>query len=334
MYVCEFFSTMIFVTGATGLLGSHLIQTLLNDQQHVTALYRSAIPHFKNSDKVQWIQGDILDMPLLEAVLKNVQQVYHCAAIVSFNPKRAGELYKTNVEGTSNIVNACLNAGVKKLLYVSSVAALGRLNRDAEMDETAHWSETGNYSVYGKTKYLAELEVWRGTGEGLQTVIVNPSIILGAGNWNEGSSQIFKTAFEEFPWYTDGVTGFVDVLDVVKAMTMLMNSHINAERFILNAENVRYKYLFDLIADSFKKKKPYRKVSPFLAGLIWRADAIRSLCTGSHPLVTKETAASAQAKVFFNNQKFLRTFPDFRYKSLQESISRISKEFNFKLLIK
>ena len=325
-YVCAIFiHHMILVTGATGLLGSHLLQALLQQQQPVKALYRSHIPQFKNSEKVEWVQGDILDVELLADTLQNVQQVYHCAAMVSFQPKQREELYKTNVEGTANVVNACLETGVQKMLHVSSVAALGKPENTA-IDETSQWFAE-NSSEYGKSKHLAEMEVWRGIGEGLEAVIVNPSIILGAGDWNKGSSKIFQTVYNEFPWYTDGVTGFIDVLDVANAMILLMNSTISAERFILNAENVRYKELFDWIANGFGKNKPHRKVTPLLASLIWRAEAVRSLFKASQPLLTKETAAAAQTKVFYSNTKLLRALSHFQYRPLQQSVLRICYEY-------
>ena len=196
---------MVFVTGATGLVGSHLVQALVQQGKPVRALYRSAVPAYTGADKVEWVQGDILDVISLEEALNGVSQVYHCAAVVSFNPKRINELFQVNVEGTANVVNACINAGVQKLLYVSSVAALGRMREDSAIDENMHWSPKTNNSEYGKSKYLAEMEVWRGIGEGLKAVIVNPTIILGAGDWNAGSTQIFKTVYNEFPWYTGGI---------------------------------------------------------------------------------------------------------------------------------
>ncbi|HEY2727007.1 MAG TPA: NAD-dependent epimerase/dehydratase family protein, partial [Parafilimonas sp.] len=222
----------IFITGATGLLGSHLIKELVNSNANIKALYRHEIPFTHN--KIEWLQGDILDTILLGEILEDVDEVYHCAAKVSFNPKNKKELFKTNIEGTANIVNACLNTNVKKLLHVSSVSALGRIREDVIIDETMQWSEDANNSVYGESKYLGEMEVWRGIAEGLNAVIINPTIILGAGDWNNGSSEIFKTAYKEFPYYTEGVTGFVDVKDVVKAMITLMNSDIFSERFIVN----------------------------------------------------------------------------------------------------
>ena len=254
-------------------------------------------------------------------------QVYHCAAAVSFHPAQVKNLYTTNVEGTANIVNTCLQCGVKKLLHVSSVAALGDVSNQAEIDETTLWIEMTNRSVYGKTKHLAEMEVWRGIGEGLEAVIINPSTILGNDDWNKGSSQIFKTVYNEFPWYTNGSTGFVDVQDVVKAAMALMNSHITSERFIINAENRHYKEIFDMIADGFHKKRPYRRVSSFLASLIWRTEAFHSLFTQHKPLLTKETAANAQAERLYSNAKFLHLFPHFQFLPLAQSIARICFEF-------
>ncbi len=312
---------IIFITGATGLLGSHLIKELVKQNVKIKALYRNEIP-FVDSN-IEWIKGDLFDTVLLEEILQGVDQVYHCAGKVSFNPKAKKELFKTNIEGTANIVNACLNTGVKKLLHVSSVSALGRLRENTIITEEMQWSEETSNSVYGESKYLAEMEVWRGIAEGLNAVIVNPTIILGAGDWNNGSSEIFKTVYKEFPYYSEGVTGFVDVMDVVTAMIALMNSDISAERFIINADNISYKELFNMIAEAFHKKPPHKKVSPFMAASIWRLEAIRSLFTGKAPFITKETARTAMAKVYFDNSKLLQTLPSFKYTPLKNSVERI-----------
>lgn len=321
---------MVFVTGATGLVGSHLVQALVLQGKPVRALYRTTIPAYTGADKVEWVQGDILDVIALEEALVGVKQVYHCAAVVSFNPKKTAELYQTNVEGTANVVNAAIAAGVQKLLYVSSVAALGRMHTASAIDENMQWSPKANNSEYGRSKYLAEMEVWRGIGEGLEAVIVNPSIILGAGNWNEGSSQIFKSVYNEFPWYTDGITGFVDVEDVVRAMQLLMDSDINAQRYILNAVNIPFKELFAMIAACFGKRPAHKKVTPFMAAVIWRWEALKYSLTGNSPLITRETAASAQAKVFFKSGKLLEQFPDFNYTPIKGTISRICNQLKNK----
>lgn len=321
---------MILVTGASGLVGSHLIQQLAAQQKKVRALYRSQIPAIPNTQTVEWFKADILDVVDLEQAMQGITHVYHCAAIVSFNPKEKKVLHQTNIEGTANVVNACIEANIEKLLFVSSVAALGRIREDKPIDETMNWTEETSNSEYGKSKYLAEMEVWRGIGEGLQAVIVNPTIILGAGNWDKGSSEIFKSAYNEFPWFTEGTTGFVDVADVVKAMMQLMDSDIVAQRFILSAETSTYQNLFSTIATEFGKKPPHKKVTPTIAALVWRWEAIKGKLTGKAPLLTKETAKTAQAKVVFDNSKLKKYLPQFTYTSLQHSIKNICNELKQK----
>ncbi len=315
---------MILVTGANGLVGSHLITKLLQQGKLVRALYRTnhtVITH----QNLTWFQGDILDVIALEEAMENVLQVYHCAAIVSFNPKEKEQLFKTNVEGTANVVNACLNAGIDKLLFVSSVAAIGRGKIDEPIEEEMKWVESNNNSAYAKTKYLAEMEVWRGIGEGLNAVMVNPSIILGIGDWSKGSAGIFKSVYNEFPWYTEGVNGFVDVQDVVNAMVQLMDSDITAERFIVSGYNVNYKDLFTQIAIYFNKQPPHKRVTPLLAEIVWRLEAVKGKLTGLNPLLTKETAHTAQAKVFYNNAKLLKALPSFQYTNFDDILNYICK---------
>ena len=317
---------MVLVTGASGLVGSHLIIQLLNNGKTVRAIYRSNIPSFSGADKVEWVRGDILDVIALEEAMVGVEQVYHCAAVVSFNPKKRGMMYHTNVEGTANVVNACMDAKIQKLLFVSSVAALGRIREETPINETMNWSEETSNSEYGKTKYFAEMEVWRGISEGLEAVIVNPVIILGAGNWEAGSSGIFKSAFDEFPWFTEGSSGFVDVLDVINAMILLMESEVNSERVILCGENKSYREVFTQIAKGFGKKPPHKKVTPFLAAIVWRIEAMKAVFTGKDPLLSKETALTAAAKVNFDNTKLIKLFPEFRYTPICDSIIRICGE--------
>ncbi len=317
---------MIFVTGASGLVGSHLIQSLLAKGKKVRALYRQAVPVFAGSEQCEWIKGDILDPIGLTAALEGVEYVYHCAAIVSFAPGAAAKMLHSNVEGTANVVNACLVQAVKKLIFVSSVAALGRIRENEAINESMHWTPATSNSVYGQSKYLAELEVWRAMEEGLPMAIVNPVIILGAGDWNNGSSGIFKSAYNEFPWYTGGMSGFVDVLDVVDAMQLLMESNITGQRYVLSAENLPYRTIFNTIAAAFNKRPPSKKVTPLLANIVWRLEAIKGMITGKAPLLTKETAATAQATVRFDNQKFLNAFPAFQYRKIEDTINRVANE--------
>jgi len=321
---------MILVTGATGLVGTHLLRRLVQSGQKVRAIYRSAIPSSDISAKVEWVQADILDIISLEQAMQHIDQVYHCAAIVSFNPGQKKTLHHVNIQGTANVVNAALNAGVKKMVFMSSVAALGRIREDVAIDESMNWTPETSNSEYGKSKYLAEMEVWRGIGEGLNAVIVNPVIILGAGDWNSGSTAIFKSAYDEFPWYTEGVSGFVDVEDVVTVMIELMKSDISDQRFIVSGANTPYRSIFNMIAKGFGKKLPSRKVSPLMAAIVWRIEAMKSWFTGKSPLLTKETAKTAQAKVHFNNTKLLKALPSFSYTDVEVSVERICRELKVK----
>jgi dihydroflavonol-4-reductase len=323
---------MILVTGGSGLLGKEVITQLLAQGKKVTAIYnKTLLPDF-NSPLLTSFQCDILDVVGLEELMQQgIQQVYHCAAIVTFDPKRKKELFKINIEGTANIVNAALSTGVTKMVHVSSVAALGRIRENEAINERMKWTEETSNSKYGESKYLGELEVWRGIGEGLEAVVVNPVVILGAGDWKGGSSQIFKSVYDEFPWYTDGITGFVDVRDVAAIMIQLMESNITAERFIISAANKRYQDVFNLIAQAFDKKIPHKKVTPFLAKIVWRLEAIKSRFTGKAPLITEETAATALAKVYFDNSKLRKFLPQFNYRSIEETITQTCAALQQKL---
>lgn len=314
---------MILVTGGSGLVGNELITQLLASGKRVRAIYnKTPLAHF-NSASLEQFQCNILDVVMLEAAMKDVEQVYHCAAIVTFNPARKQEMFKINIEGTANVVNAALDAGVKKMVHVSSVAALGRIRENQPITELMNWTEETSNSAYGQSKYLAEIEVWRGIAEGLEAVMVNPTIILGAGNWNEGSTKLFQSVYNEFPWYAEGSTGFVDVKDVARAMILLMESNISGQRFILSAENRTYKEVFEMMAKAFGKKAPYKNVTPFIAAIVWRLEAVKSWFTKRDPLVTKETAKTALAKVNFDNSKLQKFVPGFSYKPVPATITEV-----------
>lgn len=322
---------MVLVTGGAGLIGAELIRQLLDNGKKVLALYnKTVLPDFGSANLVQ-VKCNILDVIGLEEAMKGVEEVYHCAAIVSFNPKRRNEMFKINIEGTANVVNAALDAGVRKMVYVSSVAALGRIRENEPINETMNWSEETSNSAYGQSKFLAEMQVWRGIGEGLDAVMVNPTIVIGPGDWNGGSSQLFKNAYEEFPWYAEGTTGFVDVRDVAKAMIQLMESNVTGERFILSAENKSYRDVFNLMAKAFNKKPPHKKVTPLLAKIVWRLEAIKSRITGNEPLVTKETTATALTRASFDNSKLKKFIPEFTYRTVEESITHTCAVFQQKL---
>lgn len=316
---------MILVTGGTGLVGSHLLRSLAAQEAGpVRAIYRTRTLDIPG---IEWVQADITDITSLLVACSGVQKIYHAAALVSFAPEDADELYLHNVIGTEQVVNAALECGVERMVYVSSVAALGRIRTDpAPVDESMQWTEESNNSVYGKTKYLAERELWRGVAEGLSAVVVNPSIILGNADWNTGSAKIFKSAWEEFGWYSTGTSGFVDVEDLVTAMILLMNSPVSGERFIVSGHQLSYQQLFDLAADAFGKKRPHRRVTPALAGIIWRWEYLKSLLGMGRPLITRETANTALHHISYNGKKLLNALPGFSYRSPEETVHRIAAE--------
>ena len=309
---------MILVTGGSGLLGRELINQLLPSGEKIRALVNKTS---LNVAGVESFPANILDVVALEEALAGITKVYHCAGLVSFDPSDRKQLYKINHEGTANIVQAALDAGVQKFVHVSSVAALGRLRVHAEVDETMVWEEHTSNSIYGHSKFMGEMEVWRAMAEGLNAAIINPSLILGPGDWNESSIKLFKTAYEEFPYYTNGVTGIVDVRDVAKAMILLMESGVTDEKFIISGHNVSYKDLLSTIAKAFGKKPPSKEVSKTLAALVWRFEKLKGMISGNKPLLTKETAATSFAKVFYNNNKFLKAFPAFAYTPFNETVN-------------
>jgi nucleoside-diphosphate-sugar epimerase len=318
---------MIFVTGGSGLVGAALLKELLRLQIPVRALHHRNTPVILTSEeisRIEWVQGDVLDPVLLESALQGCAQVYHCAAVVSFHPSRKKEMYRLNVEGTANVVNACLTQGIQKLIHVSSVAALGRNRMDQMIDESVQWTSESVNSHYGQSKFLSEMEVWRGIGEGLNAAIVNPSIILGEASWNSGSAALFKKAWDSFSWYTNGGTGFIDVQDVVRAMIMLMNHPVSGERFILSNEQRTYKEILTLIAQSFATRPPYRKAPEWIMELLWRIEAFKSIFSNKEPLLTRETVKTAKVKTFYNTQKFREAFPEMRFTPIDETIRRTS----------
>ncbi|MBV8254715.1 MAG: NAD-dependent epimerase/dehydratase family protein [Chitinophaga sp.] len=319
---------MILVTGGTGLLGSHLIRSLVEAGKPVRAIYRKE-PAAQLEDirhKIEWVQGDILDVVGLEEVMEGIKQVYHCAGMVSFAPGN-NSLRKVNVEGTANVVNIALDAGVEKLVHVSSVAALGRAKDGEHISEESEWVPSKHNSQYAVSKFDGELEVWRGIAEGLPAAIVNPSIILGSGFWEDGSSAIFKNVYKEFPYYTRGVNGFVDVRDVAKAMIMLMDAPVSGQRFILSADNWSYKDLFTSMANALHRKPPVKEATPFMTGLVWRVERLKQMFGGKSPLITKETAHTAQLKVYYDNSKIQQFLPEFHFRSLETTIAETCQDY-------
>ena len=304
------------MTGGSGLLGQFLLQQLLVEGYDITALYRKTVPSLEG---IKWVEGDILDPMLLQELAGQADEVYHCAGFVSYSPQDATLLQQINVEGTANVVDACLQFPEVKLCHVSSIAAINRKKGDAFITEEAKWDPNEERSIYAFSKYAAEVEVWRGVSEGLKAVIVNPSIVLGPADWRRSSTQLFKYAWDEHAFYTSGYANFVDVRDVVNAMTLLMAGDYWGQRFILNAHQITYQEFFQRVAACFGKKPPTVRVSSWLTEIIWRMEALRGKLTGARPLITKDTARVAKEKHFYSHAK-IRQALNLEFRPLEETL--------------
>ncbi len=324
---------MILVTGSTGLVGSYLLYELTRSGQNVRALYRSQktrcapVDIFKNLtdhpaellSRIEWVDCDVLDVYGLDQAMQGITRVYHCAAIVSFDPRQKKQLLQTNIGGTENVVNACLRHGVEKLAYVSSIAALGEPESGQLIDETAKWATSGKNSVYAISKYGGEREVWRGIEEGLNAVIVNPSVILGAGSHPRAVNSLLYGIHELTRFYTNGVTGYVDVKDVVGALILLMNSEVKNERFILSSENVSFREIVAAVAQIANKPKPGIPLNRHLLSLACGFDYLRSKLSGKKQLLTPDSIRSALAKTYYSSEKFKKQF-SFEFIPVKESL--------------
>jgi nucleoside-diphosphate-sugar epimerase len=321
----------VLVTGGTGFIGAYIIKELVEKGYAVRAIRRSnKLPFFISPDvlnTVEWITGDVLDVISLNEAMQGVDAVIHSAALVSFDKKERKQMYNTNVDGTANVVNLALENGIKKLVHISSISALGRTATGEKVNEEKKWLNSKLNSHYGISKNKAEMEVWRGIGEGLDAVIINPSTVLGFGNWHDSSCAIFKNSYKGFPWYTKGVNGFVAVEDVAKVAVLLMESNITEERFIINHENWEFKKLFDAIADGFGQKHPKWQATPFLSSIAWRMEKVKSFLKNAKPLLTKETARIALSKTYWQNDKILKALPEFSFMSLNPCITKACKNY-------
>ena len=327
---------MLFVTGGTGRIGSNLLCSLIERDLPIVAIYRDEskikkvqklFSFYGLSDKqfhlIRWVECDILDVVSLSEFMRGAQEVYHCAAMVSFQKRDYSKMLRINKIGTANVMNIALNIGVPKVLHVSSTAAIGKTEKDKygfqSVVETNKWLDSKQNSGYAVSKYLAELEVWRSIEEGLNAVIINPSVIIGPGSWDESSMSIFRTLSKGLKFYTIGLNAFVDVRDVVSASQLLMqNDHLFKQRYLCTGTNISFQNLFQLIAKELRIRPPYLLAGSFLSAYAWRISGIISFFTG-YQTVTEESAASAQAKVKYDSSKLCSSL-SFKFKDITDTI--------------
>ena len=310
---------MILVTGGTGMLGAQLLVQLTAKGHKIKALRRASSDltllrktfNWYSSDpeqhlsQIEWVEGDLLDNFFIEDLLEGISQVYHCAAMVSFDPADRLKLKQVNEQGTAVLVNAMLRFPSIRLCHVSSIAAIGSNDDGSPADETTPWKYDARTSAYSISKYNAEREVWRAIAEGLNAVIVNPSVILGPGNWQSGSSALFSLAHKGMPFYTNGTTGYVDVRDVAKAMILLMENEVRGERFIVTAANLSYREFFTMAANALGSHPPRYEVRPWMGELAWRFYAAKGLLSGKRPSITRETSRNAQKMRSYTSAKLV-----------------------------
>jgi dihydroflavonol-4-reductase len=328
---------MILVTGGTGFVGSHLLYELCRQGKKVRALCRSTksiektkhIFAFYTPDpeiliaSIEWVNADLLNYSDIIESLDNIDQIYHCAAQVSFSSGDKNEMLRFNTEVTRNIVEAALEKGNIRLCHVSSIAALGSSENGEAVTEKHFWKSTKGQFGYSRSKYESEMEIWRGIAEGLNAVIVNPSFILGPGPWENGSPSLIARVAKGTPFYTSGINGYVDVRDVALAMIKLMDSGICEERFVLNAANLSYKELFEEIALAAGEKAPKFQASPALLKFAVYVEWIRNGLLFRKPQLTSEAIRAAQNKRTYDSQKIKDTL-GFEFRPIKESIREIT----------
>ncbi len=332
---------MILVTGGTGFVGSHLLyQLATTSSQPIRAIKRqssslemvnSIFRYYTNNpeqllSKIEWVNADLLDVDELEDAFVGVTHIYHTAALVSFNSKRAKEIIEVNQTGTANLINLSLKNRIEKFCFVSSIAALGSEPDGGQISETSDWIPSESHSTYSYSKFWAEMEVWRGVREGLNCVIVNPSVIIGIGNWTSGSSKFFPTVKKGLKYYGTGSIGFVSVTDVAKAMVLLMKSDISNERFVLNSENLSYKEFLTLIANALTVTAPKKPLTKTIGSLGWRVAKILALLTGKEPLITRQSIATSFKNSNYTSKK-IEDQLQFKFRPINEVVNETAKQF-------
>ncbi|MFD2586472.1 NAD-dependent epimerase/dehydratase family protein [Croceitalea marina] len=330
---------MILVTGGTGLVGSHLLFHLASKRIRIRAIYRNGdrialtrkvFEYYtdtpdKTFNEIDWVKADINDIPSLSIAFKGITRVYHCAALISFDPKKRKQLFKVNAEGTANLVNLCIEHKVEKLCHVSSIATIGESLDKKPVAETKEFNASVA-NIYALSKHQAEMEVWRGSQEGINTIIVNPGVIIGPGFWDNGSGRLFKKISEGLKFYPPGGTGFVTVKDVVGAMVNLMDSEITNENYILVSENLTYKEAFTKIAEAVEKKAPKLLLKKGLLAILWRLDWLKSNLIGSEQVLSKKLASSFDTTTIYSNEKIIKD-SNFKFENLAAAINSCAATF-------
>lgn len=332
---------MILVTGGTGLVGSHLLYQLIKNGEKVRAIHRSSsnldevmnvFSYYASEaedlfSKIEWVEADILDMPSLSDAFKEVTYVYHVAAYISFNPKKYSILKRVNVEGTANIVNLSLSHGIKKLCHVSSIATIGNNNNGKPINEDSEFDPQEQNNVYSITKRNAELEIWRGAQEGLNTVMVNPAVIFGSGHWDSASGGIIKMISKGIPYYPSGNIRIVDVQDVVNIMIQLMIGPVVNQHYILFSENITYKELLSKMAPLLGKEPPKKEMSKWKLMFLSDLDWISNKLFGTKRKLPKNMLNTLYTTSYYDASKIEKEL-NFEFTPFMETLQRVAKDYS------
>lgn len=320
---------MILVTGATGFLGSYLVRYLVRQNFKVRALKRATSDLSllgEAKDRVEWAEGDVTDIAALEEAFKEVTKVYHVASVVALSASGAENMMLSNVEGTANVVNLALEHNIEKLLYVSSSTVFKAKEKNEPVDEEINEEKEELESTYGVSKFLGEREVWRGIAEGLNAVIANPTTLIGAGRWSESSTRLFEQVAKGQLFYPNGSNGYADVRDAAKILIQLMESDLQGERYIINAENRTFRDMIFEVADKLGVKRPPFAMNNWVIPVGRAFDAVRSKLTGTQPVFTADVARITASEIQFNNKK-IKTALNFTFAPVSQAIDETVKKF-------
>ncbi len=318
---------LILITGATGFLGAYLIRRLLREGYALRSTYRpnsvfDLVGDLK--DRITWVEADVENVFQLAEAMKGVDTVVHAAAMISFDPRDRKQLFRVNQTGTANVVNLALEHGVRRLIHISSVAALGRPKRDESISESHRWQEIPAPTYYGRSKFQAEREIWRGQAEGLSVAALYPSVILGAGRWTESTPQLFPLIDNGLTFFPSGRTGFVDARDVATAVVRVLERDVDGDRFLLNADNWTYQRLFGEIAQRLDRPTPKRRVASWQLSLLGRLSDFRTRLFGGNPLISHQKAQAIRTKWKYDNHQSVEALK-LTYRPLDTTINDIAR---------
>ena len=332
---------MILVTGGTGLVGSHLLLNLLTEGKKPRVLYRGTsdieavkkifsyyIPAEEAQflfGQIEWKEAALTDIPALTEAFEGIKKVYHCAALVSFDPADNEALRKTNIEGTANIANLCISLSIEKLCYISSIATMGLTVGEKFITENFTWLPEKDHSEYAISKHGAEMEIWRASQEGIPVVILNPGVILGPGFWNKGTGQIFSRIDKGLNYYFPKTTGFVGVKDVANLAVIAMDSSLSNEQFIVVSQNLSFANILRMVAEKLEKDPPQKKLKPWMIYTGWLLQQVTSIF-GKKRKIRKGDHISLFENSFYSNEKVKNTF-DYSFQPIEEVITEIVEAY-------